>query len=102
MARMRIGIRARKRTFLLYNIQILVVLLLLLVFHFSICCLSAPTKSSQFEGGGREEELQIGYGYEIQSVSVDASGKLLTANLQLIKNSSVYGCDIQSLSIIAR
>lgn len=77
------------------------VLLQLLVFHFSV----TTTKSSQFQEadeGGREEDSPIGYGYEIRSVAGNASGKLLTAYLQLIRNTSVFGPDIQSLSLIAR
>ncbi|GAA0140753.1 glucosidase [Lithospermum erythrorhizon] len=43
----------------------------------------------------------IGYGYRVKSVSKDPSGRSLVASLQLIQNSSVYGPDIQHLSLIA-
>ncbi|KAM3338800.1 alpha-glucosidase isoform X1 [Capsicum galapagoense] len=43
----------------------------------------------------------IGYGYIVRSVGVDSSGRTLTASLQLIKGSSVYGPDIQNLSLTA-
>ncbi|PHU17064.1 Alpha-glucosidase [Capsicum chinense] len=41
----------------------------------------------------------IGYGYIVRSKGVDSSGRILTASLQLIKGSSVYGPDIQNLSL---
>ena len=44
----------------------------------------------------------VGYGYKIQSISGHNSGKLLTADLQLVKKSSTYGPDIQSLTLTAR
>ncbi|CAI9788021.1 unnamed protein product [Fraxinus pennsylvanica] len=50
------------------------------------------------EGGGEEA---IGYGYSIQSVIGDSSGKTLTAHLQLINNSSILGPDIQFLTLTA-
>ncbi|KAK9022422.1 hypothetical protein V6N11_002688 [Hibiscus sabdariffa] len=41
----------------------------------------------------------VGYGYELKSVSVDPNNKWLTAGLALIRNSSVYGPDIQNLKL---
>lgn len=41
----------------------------------------------------------IGYGYIVRSKDVDSSGRISTASLQLIKGSSVYGPDIQNLSL---
>nr|3W37_A Chain A, Alpha-glucosidase [Beta vulgaris]3W38_A Chain A, Alpha-glucosidase [Beta vulgaris]3WEL_A Chain A, Alpha-glucosidase [Beta vulgaris]3WEM_A Chain A, Alpha-glucosidase [Beta vulgaris]3WEN_A Chain A, Alpha-glucosidase [Beta vulgaris]3WEO_A Chain A, Alpha-glucosidase [Beta vulgaris]BAM74081.1 alpha-glucosidase [Beta vulgaris] len=44
----------------------------------------------------------IGYGYQVKNAKVDNStGKSLTALLQLIRNSPVYGPDIQFLSFTA-
>ncbi|KAL3616784.1 hypothetical protein CASFOL_039178 [Castilleja foliolosa] len=47
------------------------------------------------------EEAIIGYGYSLRSVTVDSSGESLTAQLQLINNSSVFGPDVQLLSLTA-
>ncbi|KAH1066676.1 hypothetical protein J1N35_031663 [Gossypium stocksii] len=41
----------------------------------------------------------VGYGYKLKSVSVDPEQKWLTADLVLIRNSSVYGPDIQKLNL---
>ncbi|XP_010258663.1 PREDICTED: alpha-glucosidase [Nelumbo nucifera] len=48
-----------------------------------------------------EGEEPIGFGYKIKWINVGPSGKSLTAQLQLIKNSSVFGPDVQSLSFLA-
>ncbi|XP_062096757.1 alpha-glucosidase [Humulus lupulus] len=64
---------------------------LLLLLHFSTCFLSSTA----------QETAVVGYGYKIKSISSEYSGKLLTASLQLIKNSSTYGSDIQSLTLTA-
>ncbi|XP_030480036.1 alpha-glucosidase [Cannabis sativa] len=67
-------------------------LLLILLFHFSTTCSLSSTA---------QETAVVGYGYKIKSIHSQYSGKLLTANLQLIKNSSTYGPDIQSLTLTA-
>ncbi|KAG5235839.1 alpha-glucosidase [Salix suchowensis] len=46
-------------------------------------------------------EEVVGYGYSIESVSVNLPGKWLSANLSLIKNSTVYGADIPRLNLFA-
>ncbi|KAK9286501.1 hypothetical protein L1049_014899 [Liquidambar formosana] len=52
--------------------------------------------------GGKAEEEPVGYGYTVRSITVSDYGKVLTAHLQLIKTSSVFGPDIHNLSLIAR
>lgn len=49
-----------------------------------------------------QETDAVGYGYVIDSVAVNLATKSLNADLILIKNSSVYGSDIQSLNLLAR
>ncbi|XP_019181820.1 PREDICTED: alpha-glucosidase-like [Ipomoea nil] len=44
---------------------------------------------------------QIGFGYQVISSAVDSSGRSLTARLQVIQNSSVFGPDIVNLSLVA-
>ncbi|KAK9286100.1 hypothetical protein L1049_014480 [Liquidambar formosana] len=48
---------------------------------------------------GKKE--QVGYGYTIRYVGVGEYGKLMTADLQLIKTSSIYGPDIRNLILSA-
>ncbi|GFZ02204.1 glycosyl hydrolases family 31 protein [Actinidia rufa] len=53
-----------------------------------------------------EEQVEVGYGYRVRSVgtsTTDSSGmsSSLTAHLQLIKNSSLLGPDIQNLNLLA-
>nr|GMC47492.1 alpha-glucosidase-like [Ipomoea batatas] len=49
----------------------------------------------------QDQGQQIGSGYKVISSAVDASGKSLTAQLQVIQNSSVFGPDIVNLSLVA-
>ncbi|KAG2334282.1 hypothetical protein Bca52824_005462 [Brassica carinata] len=42
---------------------------------------------------------QFGYGYVVRSVAVDSNQKVSTANLDLIKPSSVYAPDVQTLTL---
>ncbi|KAK1260951.1 hypothetical protein QJS04_geneDACA023635 [Acorus gramineus] len=42
-------------------------------------------------------EEVVGYGYRLRSVTIDPSERSLTADLKLIRNSSIYGPDIQNL-----
>ncbi|CAN8256612.1 unnamed protein product [Cochlearia groenlandica] len=48
---------------------------------------------------GEEDATTVGYGYVVRSVTVDSHQKVLTASLDLIKQSSVYEPDIQTLSL---
>ncbi|KAK6150179.1 hypothetical protein DH2020_017704 [Rehmannia glutinosa] len=59
-----------------------------------------PPLSSSSDFPVAAEEI-TGYGYNLRSVTVDSSGKSLTAYLQLIDNSSVFGPDVQLLSFTA-
>ncbi|KAK4488039.1 hypothetical protein RD792_003780 [Penstemon davidsonii] len=68
--------------------------LLLLIFLHSL------TLSLTFSNG-ENEEAPIGYGYDIQSSTVDPSGKVLTTYLKLINGTSGFGPDIQLLSLTA-
>ncbi|URD73744.1 Alpha-glucosidase [Musa troglodytarum] len=48
-----------------------------------------------------QEQQVVGYGYDLRSVGVAPSGKTLTAELGLIRSTSVYGPDIQNISLFA-
>ncbi|XP_021823668.1 alpha-glucosidase-like [Prunus avium] len=50
---------------------------------------------------GAKEAAVAGFGYKIHSVNYDSSGNSLTANLGLIKKSSLYGPDIPNLNLHA-
>lgn len=45
---------------------------------------------------------QVGYGYVVRSAAVDSNQKVLTATLDLIKPSSVYAPDVQTLNLHVR
>ncbi|RZS13303.1 hypothetical protein BHM03_00044856 [Ensete ventricosum] len=49
-----------------------------------------------------KDQQVVGYGYDLRSVGVAPSGKTLTAELGLIRSTSVYGPDIQNISLFAR
>ncbi|KAL5839714.1 hypothetical protein ACOSQ3_012406 [Xanthoceras sorbifolium] len=68
---------------------------LLLIFLFCYCFFPQLFVKAEVEA------KTVGYGYRIRSAAVDSSEKSLTADLGLIKNSSVYGPDIQSLHLFA-
>ncbi|KAK2979417.1 hypothetical protein RJ640_016329, partial [Escallonia rubra] len=69
-----------------------------LIFCVLLFTLLAATITSN---GLEEEEATVGYGYTIQSVTLEPSAHSLTAHLELIKHSSVFGPDIQSLNLVA-
>ncbi|KAA8537094.1 hypothetical protein F0562_029572 [Nyssa sinensis] len=75
--------------------QLLYLIFCVFTFAFAFLASTATPTSN-----GLEEEA-VGYGYAIRSVTVDRSGKSLSADLQLIKKSSVFGPDIQNLNLIA-
>ena len=45
---------------------------------------------------------QVGYGYIVSSVAVDSNQKVSTAKLDLIKPTSVYAPDVQTLNLHVR
>ncbi|XP_044507762.1 alpha-glucosidase-like [Mangifera indica] len=62
-----------------------------------LCCIFSLPNSSVLATAP-----PVGYGYFVQSVTVDSAVKSsLTAHLGLIKESSVYGADIRSLNLLA-
>ncbi|KAK7303604.1 hypothetical protein RJT34_14514 [Clitoria ternatea] len=58
-----------------------------------VCSLPAADSSSQ--------ATAIGYGYTISTANNNPTSKYLTANLSLIKSSSVFGPDIPHLNLVA-
>lgn len=50
----------------------------------------------------RDSSSQVGYGYTISTVNNDPKGNSLTADLNLVKTSSVFGPDIPHLNLVAR
>ena len=65
--------------------------LLVLVFNYQISLFAA-----------QETEEAVGYGYVIKSLGTDSAGRSMTAQLDLIKESSVFGPDIPNLLLTAR
>ncbi|KAK8968773.1 hypothetical protein KSP40_PGU017699 [Platanthera guangdongensis] len=63
------------------------------LFLAALSLLSSPSLS--------QEDSLVGYGYRFISSQADVSGNLLTAQLQVIRNSSVYGADIPKLYFAA-
>ncbi|PKA52272.1 putative alpha-glucosidase [Apostasia shenzhenica] len=47
------------------------------------------------------EQQPTGHGYLLRSAKMDRSGKLITAELNLISETSIYGPDIQNLNFLA-
>ena len=76
--------------------------LLSAVVLFLFTCFFRLTASLPFAAGEQRENSAVGYGYRVRSGRVDPTGKSLTADLDLIEKSSVYGPDIERLSIQAR
>nr|GMD52820.1 alpha-glucosidase-like [Ipomoea batatas] len=67
---------------------------------FVLCILLVLIHNSN-TANAQDQGQQIGSGYKVISSAVDASGKSLTAQLQVIQNSSVFGPDIVNLSLVA-
>lgn len=66
------------------------------------CMVTIQTKAAAKPENGGQGEV-IGYGYKVKYAKIDNStGRSLVALLQLIRNSSVYGPDIQLLSLTVR
>lgn len=61
----------------------------------------AVVETTSFDDNAEQGEM-LGYGYEVKFAKVDTKGRSMFGLLQLIRNSSVYGPDIQLLSFIAR
>lgn len=72
------------------------ILLPLLAFCFNVFVILSQTVADS-----PSKETQVGYGYTIINVKSDPTGKSLSANLKLIKSSSVFGPDIPLLNLSA-
>lgn len=70
-------------------------------FRFLLLILTCAWISNPVTSSQQKDDQVIGYGYRIGLVTNDLSGKSLTAQLQLIDNTSVFGPDIQILSLTA-
>ncbi|KAJ4976116.1 hypothetical protein NE237_001222 [Protea cynaroides] len=57
--------------------------------------------SSFFTSYGYSDEGADGYGYSVQSIYFNPTKNLLSADLQLLKNTSFFGPDIQNLNFLA-
>ncbi|KAF7851422.1 hypothetical protein BT93_L3963 [Corymbia citriodora subsp. variegata] len=73
---------------------------LLSLFPLILCLLSRP---SEAVASGAEDEGPsiVGYGYTVQSSTVDPSGATVSAELRLINGTSVYGPDVEHLRLVA-
>ncbi|KAG5255277.1 alpha-glucosidase [Salix suchowensis] len=67
-----------------------------LIFCFILLVHRVPLAS-----GKEVKEEVVGYGYKVGSVNTGSTGQSLTADLSIIKKSSVYGNDIQHLNLVA-
>jgi len=70
--------------------------------YFILCFFLASCLAPLSISNGEVESQPVGYGHKVVSARVDPSVNVLTADLQLIKNSSTFGPDIQNLNFIAR
>lgn len=70
-------------------------------FRFLLLILTCAWISNPVTSSQQKDEQVIGYGYRVESVTNDLSGKSLTAQLRLINSTSIFGPDIQILSLTA-
>ncbi|XAR66477.1 Alpha-glucosidase [Bertholletia excelsa] len=82
-----------------YHLPLLLFYVFFSIFFVSLSVL--PVASSSKSNGLSSEKDAVGYGYTIRSATVDSSGESLTAYLQLIKSSSVFGPDVRNLILTA-
>eukprot|EP00258_Populus_trichocarpa_P010227 XP_002317680.2 alpha-glucosidase [Populus trichocarpa] len=69
--------------------------------YFILCFFLASCLAPLSISNGEVESQPVGYGHKVVSARVDPSVNVLAADLQLIKNSSTFGPDIQNLNFIA-